>query len=94
MSSMESMGDAIRRRLEQAGIGRAVSASVIVESANRVLPEPLRAKTIKDGVLLIEAATNHDAFFLKQEREMYLERINAALPEPIVKSIRIRSTYR
>lgn len=91
---MESMGDALKKRLEQAGIGRAVSASVIVESANRVLPEQLRAKTLKDGVLLIEAATNHDAFFLKQESDMYLERINAALPEPLIKSIRIRSNYR
>jgi predicted nucleic acid-binding Zn ribbon protein len=91
---MESMGDALRKRLDRAGLGNAMEASVIVESANRVLPQPLRAKTIKDGTLTIEAETGRDAFFLKQEIETYLERINAALPQSIVKSIRIRSKHR
>jgi predicted nucleic acid-binding Zn ribbon protein len=91
---MESMHDALQKRLAQSNLNRSLSAAVIVESANRVLPPELRAKIFKEGMLTIEAATSHDAFFLKQEQETYLERINAALAQNLVTKIRIRTNYR
>ncbi len=87
---METLHDALLKRMGNVGLEKVLSASMLVESANRVLPPEFCAKTFKNDCLTIETATSASAYFFKQDSETYLERINAALSNPVVKQLRLR----
>ena len=93
MSSMESMHEAMIKRMGKFGLEKALSATIILESANRVLPPSYRGKVFKDGVITIEVPTSRDAYFFKQDLESTIEQINAALGKAEVTAIRIRVAY-
>ncbi len=90
---MEPIAESLRKRLQARGLDQAISASVLTESANRVLPPACRAKTFKNGILTISVASGEEAYFFKQDKEQYIERINAALYEPVVKDLIFRVTH-
>lgn len=87
---MDSLHDAMMKRMERVGLEKALSATFILEAANRVLPQQFRAKTFRNGVLTLEANVAAHAYIYKQEEETFLEQINAALPEKIVEKLRLR----
>ncbi len=87
---MESLNDAIMDRMARVGQAKAYSASLVLETANRVLPEGFRATTYKAASITIETRIGSEAYFFKQDLDTHLERINAALPKPEVKSLRLR----
>lgn len=93
MGSMEPLHEALIKRMERFGLEKAMSATFIIEAANRVLPEHARAKTFSNGALTVELATPAEAYFFKQEIDSYIEQINAALSEPQVEKIRIRTHH-
>lgn len=90
---MESLHDALMKRMGNYGIEKAVSATLIIEAANRILPPMVRAKTYRGDILTVEAKTSTDAYFFKQDLETYLERINAAIPQAAIKNIRIHTKH-
>ncbi len=87
---MESLGDALQKRISQRGLSSAISATLILEAARRVLPPNVVPHTFRDKTLNVTLTSASDAYFFKQECENYLELINAALPKPVVESIRVR----
>jgi hypothetical protein len=90
---MESLNDALKKRLNTYHLNQVLSATQIVEAANRVLPPFSRAKTFKNEVLTVAISAPVDAYTFKQDIETHRERINAALGSDTVKQIRIRVTY-
>lgn len=86
---MESMHEALLKRMDKFGLAKAITATVILESVNRVLPEGVIAKTYKNGVVTVHIGTSAEAYFFKQEQDVYLERMQAALPEAKIEKIRI-----
>jgi hypothetical protein len=87
---MDSMHDALIKRMRNFGLDKAITATVIIEAANRILPPEVRAMTFHKGVLTVQAQTGTDAYMLKQELDDSIERINAALAQKPIESIRIR----
>ncbi len=91
---MESLTNAIAKRMQTIGAAGPVSAAIILDSANRVLPESCRATYLKGDVLTIEANSSADAYFIKEDTETYLERLKAAIPEAPIRELRIRTNHR
>lgn len=87
---MDSLHDALLNRAKRQGLETTLTAAMVVESANRVLPTICKAKQIKNGVLTIYAKSAADSYACKQEADSYIELINAALPSPMVKEIIVR----
>lgn len=88
---MESLADALKRRIQQAGVASSLSATALIEVAQRVLPEQVRATTFHNSVLTVTVPKGSDAYFFKQELETHCERINAALgSQGKVEKIRVR----
>jgi len=87
---MEPIHDAIRRHMDKVGLGKAFSATLILEMANRVLPQGARAVVYKDKTVTIEANSSGQAYFLKQDTETYREQMNAALGKELIEKVRIR----
>jgi predicted nucleic acid-binding Zn ribbon protein len=91
---MESLTDAIAKRMNSMGTLSPVTAAMILDAANRVLPETCTAKYLKGDVLTVEAESSAAAYFLKQDTETYLERLQAALPQSPIRELRIRTNHR
>jgi hypothetical protein len=91
---MESLTDAIAKRMQTMGTAGPITAAIILDAANRVLPPNCVAKYLKGDVLTVEAASSADAYFIKQDSETYLERLLAALPEAKIRELRIRTNHR
>jgi hypothetical protein len=87
---MDSLYDALLKRMQTAGQSQAFTAAMILDSANRVLPQDLRAKVFHNEALTLEAETGAKAYFYKEDAESLLEQINAALGQPVVKTLKIR----
>ena len=90
MGNLEPLFDAIARRVDKVGMARTFKAAAICEAANRVLPLTARAKIFRNGVMTIATRTGADGYWFKQDLEGWREKINAALPEPLVTSLRVR----
>ncbi len=90
---MESLGDTLKRKMEQRGLGKVALTTIVLENANRILPPAIRAKTYHDGLLRVETGESSQAYFFKQECETYQELINASLPNPVVTKIVIRINH-
>lgn len=88
--AMEPLGDSLKKRLQKVGSSGVFSAAAMLEMTKRVLPEGATPKSIRNGILWVEVATGAEAYFFKQESETYCERINAALGQEAVHTLRIR----
>ncbi len=91
---MESMYDALMRRMEHFGLAQSITATTIIEAANRILPAEAKAQTFRNGSLVVEVTTSAEAYLLKQEQDTYKERINAALGEAKVTTLYLRIAHR
>ena len=87
---MEPLADALADRLDSYGLKRVVTAAMIVEAANRVLPSYARAKTFRSGVLTVGITSSPKVYFFQQQQALYLEQIAAALGQSSVTAIRLR----
>lgn len=87
---MDSIHDMLIKRARRQGMETAITATIIIEAANRVLPSTAKAKTFNNGVLYVEASSGAEAYLFKQELVSHLECVNAALPEPVVKELKVR----
>ncbi len=90
---MDSLHDALVNRAKRQGLETTLTAAMIVESANRVLPIICKAKQYKNGVLTLYSKSAADSYACKQDADSYIELVNAALPNPVIKEIVIRIQY-
>ena len=93
MTSMESLSDAMKQRLNRHGIDQAISSATDLETAKRVLPPYATPKKLREGVLWVEIDTPANAYFFREDSENIIERINAAIGKPIVTNLKIRISY-
>ncbi len=87
---MESLHDMLLRRLEHLGVARTITAAIICETANRVLPPEGRATSFRLGRLTVAFGQPAEAYFFKETLADHLDRVNAALPKPVVETIYVR----
>lgn len=90
---MDPLHDLIARRLDNFGLTEALTATAILESANRILPADIRAKTFSRGILAVEARDSASAYFFKHDQDDYIERFNAALGDKKITGVRIRISH-
>lgn len=91
---MESLTNAIAKRMQTIGATGPITAAMILDSANRILPLTCRAMYLKGDILTVEASSSADAHFLKEDSETYVERLQAALPGAGIRELRIRTNHR
>lgn len=90
---MESLSDALKGRIQHFGLSKAITATQIIDAANRVIPPNFQAKVYKNNSVTVEAPNSAEAYFFKQDVDMYIERINAALNSQEVEHIKIRINH-
>lgn len=90
---MDSLSDAMKKRLDRQHLDQALSAASKIEIVRRVLPSYVVPKTLAHSTLMVEIDTPVHAYFFKQELEDYIERINAALGTPAVTTVKIWITH-
>ncbi len=90
---MESLSDSLKKRLDKRGLDGVLTAATLLEIAKRVVPNHVIPKSLHSGVMWVEVSSGSEAYFFKQEIEDYIERINAAIGQEVVTSIRIRTTH-
>lgn len=91
---MEPLFDSLKKRLDRQGLDQAISAASHLVIAKRVLPGSANPKSLRNGVMWIEIDSPTEAYFFNQELDDYIEKINAALGQPLVTSLRLRVLHK
>jgi predicted nucleic acid-binding Zn ribbon protein len=84
----EPLSDALARRIVDRGFGRQLEATNICQTAQNVLGRDVAVVSFAKGVLKIKVASDSSAYILKMQEAEICQKVNDALGQEKVKSLR------
>ena len=87
---MENIDEILKKRFSHYGLGKIAQASLVCQRAQEVAADKYQVISFKKGVLSLKVQSSAAACELRLCQTELIEKINQALPSPMVEKLKFR----